>query len=112
MEDEKPDNVIEFPTKSRVKEKMTKLVLDKDAVHSMVLSLATINATTDVADACKQRILKLGLPCGSACICHVHMLSAMALEIIFDGDKAEEASSAIVAEYAIVQKGLKEDQDG
>ena len=112
MEDEKPDNVIEFPTRSQDKKSITKLVLDKDAVHSMVLSLATINATTDVADACKQRILKLGLPCGSACICHVHMLSAMALEIIFDGDKAEEASSAIVAEYAIVQKGLKEDQDG
>jgi hypothetical protein len=80
-------------------------------VHSMVLSLATINATTDVDDACKQRILTLGLPCGSACICHVHMLSAMALEIIFDGDKSDEASSAILAEYSIVQKGLKEKKD-
>ena len=100
MSDEPPDNVIEFKKKvNPTEDPILKIRLDKESTQDMILVLACINMSSDFAQECRDTFSVDSFPCKDNCICYLHMLSSMGMEVIFGGDKAEEAHEAIMLEY-------------
>ena len=96
---EKPDNVIELRPKHGYK-----LLLTEEAVRHLILAIATISNTTGIMEECKDDLPGKGFPCGKSCGCYTHMLSSMALEVIFSGPKEKTAKAAIFSEYEHIEE--------
>ena len=99
MSDELPDNVIQFRKPKKPGPTPLKITLDKDNAQDMVLALACINIASDFKPECQETFSVNNFPCKENCVCYIHMLSSMAMEVIFDGPKAKEAHEAIMLEY-------------
>ena len=108
MNDEDISNVIPF--KKKEEKKPLKLRLDRESIQSVILAISAIHRSTDVSDDCKKDILTNGIPCNpSGCSCYTHMISSMALEIIFEGPRSEEAAKAIMFEYINLEENSEDD---
>ena len=100
MEEDLPDNVIQFDRKKpKEPDPMLKIKLDRNSAQDMILVLACMNMNSDFKQECQTTFSVNNFPCQMNCSCYLHMLSAMAMEVIFDGPKAAEAHEAIMLEY-------------
>jgi hypothetical protein len=113
MPDDKKSNVIDLAArrKKSVPEQET-IVLGQEAVHDIILAVAIMNKMSSVRDDCKDNIEEEKFPCDAQCACYLHMISSMALEVIFDGEKAKQASAAINIEYLTLDNDTSEEDSG
>lgn len=101
-----PDNVIPFPSEKRKvsEDEIRHLEISHQAVQDLVILAACVNMSTSYKgkfeEKCKDNVLERNFPCSSNCGCYTHMLSSMALELVFDGPRAEEAREQLYNEYA------------
>ena len=110
-DDQIPDNVIPFPGKNRkeVTHDLSTLVVSHQSIQDLIVMAACVNLSTSqegVMDPeCLQAITDKSFPCGTNCGCYGHMLSSMALELVFEGPRQEEARDQLYREYAaLIQK--------
>ena len=121
MSDDKepfPDNVIPFPGKNRrvTDEEIQHLEISHQAVQDLVILAACVNMSTSYKgkfdESCKDNVLERNFPCSSNCGCYTHMLSSMALELVFEGPRSEEAREQLYNEYAhLIGVTQKDDDD-
>ena len=99
-----PDNVIPFPTKKVEVEELDRLEISHQSVQDLVIMAACINMSTTYRgkfeESCRTNVKEANFPCSQNCGCYSHMLSSMALELIFDGPRADEARGQLYREYA------------
>ena len=110
-DDEFPDNIIPFPTdRKRLSdpEELETLAVSHQAIQDLIVTAACINLSTmregPLGDDCVDKIKTGAFPCGGKCGCYSHMLSSMALELVFEGPREEEARKQLYQEYASLVK--------
>ena len=110
-----PDNVIPFPsgrTEAVSEEDIRKLEISHQSVQDLVIMAACVNMSTTFRgkfeEQCRENVKNETFPCSENCGCYTHMLSSMALELVFDGPRADEARGQLYREYSDLIKRSKE----
>tara|TARA_B100000131_G_scaffold221323_1_gene212841 strand:- start:28253 stop:28633 length:381 start_codon:yes stop_codon:yes gene_type:complete len=104
-------NVIPFPMdRVNQKEKIASLLeIPETAIQDLVVTIACMNMATKYRGSfdkdCQDNLSKENFPCSANCGCYVHMLSSMALELIFEGPRSEEARNHVYKEYTALCEG-------
>ena len=118
MSDDKDADIIPFPENRIKQNQLTDITdLSTEETTDLVIAIASINMATKYLgqfnEDCKENLKTKNFPCTENCGCYIHMLSSMALEIVVDGPRKEEAISAIRNEYRTLQrKGPKNKGNG
>jgi len=108
-EDKKPPEetmakVIPFPTRKVVEQEIETLEVNENCVQDLIIAISSINMATRYRgkfdEQCRESLEKDNFPCSENCGCYSHMLSSMALELIFEGDRSEDARKHLYKEYA------------
>ena len=105
-----PDNVIPFPGKKReeVTHDLSTLVVSHQSIQDLIVMAACVNLSTSQEGSmdpeCLEAISDQNFPCSENCGCYSHMLSSMALELVFEGPKQDEARDQLYREYAALIK--------
>jgi len=96
--------IIPFPTRKVVEEEIETLSVNEDCVQDLIVAISSINMATRYRgkfnEDCKESLEKDNFPCSENCGCYSHMLSSMALELIFEGARSEDAKKHLYKEYA------------
>ena len=114
-EDDFPDNVIPFPGKEKIdlEEEIRHLEISHQAVQDLVILAAGVNMSTSYKgkfeDGCRDNVMNRNFPCSSNCGCYTHMLSSMALELVFEGPRCEEAREQLYNEYTMLIRRVQDD---
>lgn len=101
-----PDNVIPFPREKRSvsEDDIRQLEISHQAVQDLVILAACVNMTTSYKgkfdEDCREKVMSKEFPCSADCGCYTHMLSSMALELVFEGPRSDEAREQLYNEYA------------
>ena len=116
--DDYPDNIIQFPGRKRSvsEEEIRHLEISHQAVQDLVILAACVNMSTTYKgkfeEKCRENVMNRKFPCSSNCGCYTHMLSSMALELVFDGPRSEEAREQLYNEYAhLIETSQTTDDD-
>lgn len=109
-------NVIPFPTNRLPPETIDSLEIPESSVQDLVIAVACVNMASKYKGAfdeqCKESLEKENFPCSANCGCYIHMLSSMALELIFEGPRTDEARKHLYQEYAaLCDKRLPPESD-
>ena len=125
-DDDKDAVIIPFPTRHKgaesqkiIPEKISnafKIALPEEGAYNLIIALSAISMATEYKGEfdkdCKQNLETECFPCSENCGCYVHMLSSMALEVVFDGPRKIEAKDALYHEYSLLRhKGPQNKKD-
>jgi hypothetical protein len=105
-DNEEMGKVIPFPSKKPPETVPVRLEITEEVVHDLVLTIASINMASkykgEFDKNCEASLQTGNFPCSENCGCYVHMLSSMALELIFDGEESQGARHGIRGEYTLL----------
>jgi len=114
---DKTATIIPFPTRKVETESMPdKISLSEGDAYDLIIAMSSINMATkyrgEFDSNCKKSLETENFPCTENCGCYLHMLSSMALEVIFDGPRKDEARDALRHEHETLKReGPKEKDD-
>jgi len=117
-EDRKCATIIPFPTRKLEEGTIPdKISLSEDGAFDLILAMSSINMATrykgEFNEDCQKSMEAENFPCSENCGCYLHMLSSMALEVIFDGPRKDEARDALRQEHATLKReGPKDKGEG
>tara|TARA_Y100000310_G_scaffold332881_1_gene409314 strand:+ start:6455 stop:6814 length:360 start_codon:yes stop_codon:yes gene_type:complete len=119
MKNEDEDaTIIPFPINRIKEERLTEqIALSEEGAYDLIIAVSSINMATKYKGAfdenCKQNLKADNFPCTENCGCYLHMLSSMALEVVVNGPRKDEARAALHNEYSTLQKeGPKRKDNG
>ena len=114
--DEDSATIIPFPSRKAPAEGLPdKISLTQEDAYDLILAISSVNMATkyqgEFEQSCKDSIEKENFPCTENCGCYLHMLSSMALEIISQGPRKEQASNALRYEHETLKREGPKEKD-